>query len=476
MIQLEGLVLPDPKVSSPELFSLSSPDSPIVEFANAFKIKPTDVGDLTARVLTGKDKKQLVVLTTRNVQATAKYDKTDTPLIIAQQGPSGEWLWAKASLRPLAVVKNVAMSAPLQIQLFHDPEYIKLVTPNVTQVFFPDGLAIREVFAFFSHDTWQAILDNWGTTKKQLDAGVVPGGFDYNWEPSKTLVDYARQHDLPIRVQHLLLGLDAPDAILKSPLVHPEVAIESSFTPAQLAKILEFTVKVRVLQYKGQMEQWDSSDEALACIENVQGNGMNGFWFRYVGREQLLIDVARWAKQADPSIRLTIVEDHLLEAKFSDLQPALDARLFRFLERVKAEKVPITGVGNEGNLWVYGPPDKAYMLRKLRQISALGFENTAPEATVIPGSEYPIWWEPPVTPIEVTDPLIAQATLYQTLMEVYLEAGSNLFGLGDLSDAYSWFRYAGEAGKKADAMVFDDANKPKPAYYALMKTLFKYKP
>jgi len=38
MIEVGGLQVPDPKVSNPELFYISSPDSPIVQYANAFSV------------------------------------------------------------------------------------------------------------------------------------------------------------------------------------------------------------------------------------------------------------------------------------------------------------------------------------------------------------------------------------------------------------------------------------------------------
>lgn len=476
MMQVDGLTAPDPRASKPELFDLASPDSAIVEFAGAFRVNPKDVGDLTPRLLTGKDNKPLIVLTARNLPATTHYDEADTPLIVGHQGSNQEWIWAKATIRPLADVRGMSISAPLQYEFIGDPNYMELITPNINKIQINGGLDIRDVFANFTPDTWQTVLDNWASIKKQLDDGVVPGGFDYNWQPSAVLVDFAKQHNMPIRVQHLLLGQDAPDSVLKSNLGPNNlgISIESRFGPTQLSRILEYAVKIRVLQYKGQILEWDAADEAFVAIENVQGNGMYGFWFRHLGGEQAVVNVARWARQADPSAKLVLVEDHLMEKVFSDLQPALNDRLFTFLRRAKAEKIPIDGVDCENNLWIYSPPTKAYVKQILKQISDLGFYNATPESTVIAGRDYPIWWEEPAKPIEVDDPQIAQAVLYQTLLEAYLEAGTNSFGFGDLSDAYSWYRWAGAAGSRADGMILDRSNRPKPAYYALMKTLFTY--
>ncbi len=62
MIDVNGIQVPDPKVTNPDLFDLKNSESPIVQFANAFGIKPEEVGNLTPKLLTSVDRKQFVVL------------------------------------------------------------------------------------------------------------------------------------------------------------------------------------------------------------------------------------------------------------------------------------------------------------------------------------------------------------------------------------------------------------------------------
>lgn len=45
MIEVDGLKIPDPKASNPELFDLTSPKSPIVQFSNTFEVNPEEVGN-----------------------------------------------------------------------------------------------------------------------------------------------------------------------------------------------------------------------------------------------------------------------------------------------------------------------------------------------------------------------------------------------------------------------------------------------
>ncbi|MEK7597041.1 MAG: hypothetical protein AAB441_00155 [Patescibacteria group bacterium] len=89
MIEVGGLQIPDPKASNPELFDVINPDSPIVQFANAFGIKPEEVAaGLQAEIETPDGLPPFAVLRTSDGVA----------LMMAQQGENGEWKWQEAIL------------------------------------------------------------------------------------------------------------------------------------------------------------------------------------------------------------------------------------------------------------------------------------------------------------------------------------------------------------------------------------------
>ncbi len=106
MLEVGGLKIPDPRASNPELFDITKPDSPIVQFANAFGIKPEKVGNLTPKLLTGVDGKQFVVLTTGDLSATTTFDESGTPLFIAEQ-KDGVWRWRRIGLKDLELRLNL---------------------------------------------------------------------------------------------------------------------------------------------------------------------------------------------------------------------------------------------------------------------------------------------------------------------------------------------------------------------------------
>lgn len=99
MIEVDGLLLPDPRATNPELFDLTSPDSPIVQFAHAFGVEPEDVEFLPPVIKNGVGGQQFVLLTTTDLPSTSDFDESDIPLMIAAKGGNGDWNWSKVNLR-----------------------------------------------------------------------------------------------------------------------------------------------------------------------------------------------------------------------------------------------------------------------------------------------------------------------------------------------------------------------------------------
>jgi GH35 family endo-1,4-beta-xylanase len=315
------------------------------------------------------------------------------------------------------------------------------------------------------------LLKDWAHVKAQLDQGTVPEGYPYNWAPSKETVESAAALGMKIIGPPLLWPNDVLDSIYKG-----------NFSADDLSHILEFTTKTRILQYKGQIQEWIAEAESLMALEFINVNddfhNQSGIYLKALGGPSgtdVILAVARWAKEADPAITIRIVEDHVLEQKFGNTQPGFNNILFSFLKRAKAEGAPIDRVDIENNLWIYAPPSEQQMINGLKQIQDLGITLAAPETTVITSKTYPIWYEQPAPPDVVQDPVMAQANLYNSILRAYLKVGANRFGFGDISDAYSWFQYfEKENGEKINGMILDRDNQPKPAYYAIVLTLFDY--
>lgn len=87
-IQVGDLLVLDPLFSNPELFDLKNPNSPIVQFANAFSIRPEDViADFNFYAKQDIDGNAFVVMVTSN----------GTVLIMAERDLNGEFIWQAAT-------------------------------------------------------------------------------------------------------------------------------------------------------------------------------------------------------------------------------------------------------------------------------------------------------------------------------------------------------------------------------------------
>jgi len=87
-IQVGDLTVPDPRVTNPELFDVTKTDSPIVEYANAFKLNSADVlASLHPEIEKPKGMPEFITMRTSDGVA----------LMMATRNENGEWVWQKAT-------------------------------------------------------------------------------------------------------------------------------------------------------------------------------------------------------------------------------------------------------------------------------------------------------------------------------------------------------------------------------------------
>jgi hypothetical protein len=87
-IQVGSLSVPDPRVTNPELFDVTKKGSPIVEYANAFKLNSADVlAGLHPEVEKPQGMPEFITMRTTDGVA----------LIMATRNENGEWVWQKAT-------------------------------------------------------------------------------------------------------------------------------------------------------------------------------------------------------------------------------------------------------------------------------------------------------------------------------------------------------------------------------------------
>lgn len=230
-------------------------------------------------------------------------------------------------------------------------------------------------------------------------------------------------------------------------------------------------------RYKGRIKGWDVVNEAL----DENGNLRNSPWLRIIG-EDFIAKAFEFAHEADPDAEL-YYNDFSLENK-----PKRDGAV-ALIKKLKAQGVPITGVGLQGH-YTMDWPSKKQLADTIRAFSKLGVKVmiTELDVDVLPrpdrqrGADLTLRYEvdPKLNPYTSGLPDSAQKALakrYADIFDVLVkhrQAVSRVTFWG-VTDRDSWLNYWPMPGRTNHPLLFDRNYQPKPAYYAVIATAEKAK-
>jgi endo-1,4-beta-xylanase len=231
----------------------------------------------------------------------------------------------------------------------------------------------------------------------------------------------------------------------------PSWLTSGTFTNEQLEAILRRHIFEEAGHFRGRMYAWDVVNEAF----NEDGTLRDTIWLRALGPDYIA-KAFRWAHEADPHAKL-YYNDYNLES----IGPKSDAAL-ALVGQLKAQGVPIDGVGFQGHLGIQYPYPDTFG-ENLERFAAAGVDVAITEADVR--------LILPVTP----EKLATQATYFGNMMRSCVAVRRCVsFTLWGFTDRYSWVPgfFAGEGA----ATPFDESLRPKPAYFALRDALLRRGP
>jgi endo-1,4-beta-xylanase len=263
-------------------------------------------------------------------------------------------------------------------------------------------------------------------------AVVEPSRGDFHWGGADRIVDFARGHDQQVRGHTLVWYSQNPGWLDDLPA-------------AELRRELKAHIGTEMGRYKGRIADWDVVNEPIAD----DGSLRPGIWLDKLG-PSYIADALRWAHEADPHARLWINE-----IAAEGIGPKSD-RLLKVVRSLKAEGVPLDGVGFQGHFTLHGVPPT--FRENLRRFTALGLKVAITELDValqMPASDAR---------------LRAQAGVYADAVGDCLAVdgctGATVWGF---TDRHSWIP-ATQPGRGA-ATLLDDQLRPKPAYDAVAHAL-----
>jgi endo-1,4-beta-xylanase len=217
-----------------------------------------------------------------------------------------------------------------------------------------------------------------------------------------------------------------------------------------------------VKRYKGKIYAWDVVNEAIS--DNPQEFLRNSEWYKICG-EDFSAKAFEYAHAADPKAVL-FYNDYNTE------RPEKRARIVKLLKQLKDAKVPIDAVGLQGH-WSLQEPTEPELRAALDEYKSLGLKIQITELDV---SIYP--WEkdrrarcPDESDAYTPELEQKQTEQYKMFFKVFRDYKSVLTGVTfwNVFDKYSWLDAYPVAGRKNYPLLFDQQQKPKKAFYEVVK-------
>jgi endo-1,4-beta-xylanase len=268
---------------------------------------------------------------------------------------------------------------------------------------------------------------------------IQPGPTTYDFTKADYIVNWASQNKLAVH-GHTLLWHSQNPAWLTT----------GTFTKDQLLAVLHDHIATVVGHYKGKVVEWDVANEIMGDDGTLRHN----LWYNTIGPEYI-DDAFQWAHEADPGARLLLNDyNNQGKGKKSDA-------IYNLVASMKTRGIPIDGVGLQTHIGTSLAGSTSAMSDiswNMARLNALGLETDITEMDVA----LPL----PSTPAS----LQTEATGFSGVLNACLVAANcAAFTTWGFTDKDSWIP-AFRPGY-GDALEFDAAYQPKPAYTSMLATL-----
>ena len=278
-----------------------------------------------------------------------------------------------------------------------------------------------------------------------------------NWQPADQLVKSAQQNGQAVRGHTLVWHNQLPSWLTDG-------VADGSIDNAQLKSILHQHITDEVSHFRGKIWQWDVVNEVFAnSWDTPLPDGLNStdFWIQHLGTG-VVADAFRWAHQADPKA-LLMYNDYNITGE--DGTNTKFQAVYDFVKGLKAQGVPIDGIGEQGHLDTQYGFDANLFQSDLQAFGNLGLKVAITEADVrtfvdnatdqVPTSQLAQFAQPFEFSEELKGCELVRQCISFTAWGVY--------------DGDSWI--PGTFSGEGYGLLYDVNLKPKAAYSALQQDL-----
>jgi endo-1,4-beta-xylanase len=268
------------------------------------------------------------------------------------------------------------------------------------------------------------------------------------WSKADALVAFAKQNKQLVRGHTLVWHNQLPSWLSTD-------GNTTTYTNAQVKSLLKRHIQDQVTHFKGQIWQWDVVNEVI----DDNGQPRQDIFYKAWGGTGYIADAFKWAHQADPKA-LLFYNDYNLEFTGAKSDAA-----YALVKSLKAQGVPIDGVGFQGHLSTqYGYPD---IDNNLARFSQLGLKVALTEVDVRTLTKA----DAVNTPIDALAPYAQESYWSRTLKACLAVKACISFTPWGFADNYSWVPGVFSNPQEGAALIYDENLKPKGSYTVMQQDL-----
>jgi endo-1,4-beta-xylanase len=260
---------------------------------------------------------------------------------------------------------------------------------------------------------------------------VEPERGEFSFDGADAIVEKAREADQKVRGHTLVWHAQLPDWVRR-------------LGPSELRQATREHIRTVMAKYKHDIGVWDVVNEPIGD----DGGLRQSVFMRRLG-PGFIADAFRTARTADADAKL-----YLNEIGAEGIN-AKSNRLYEIVRGLKADGVPIDGVGFQAHFNLDGVP--ADFVANMQRFKALGLDIAITEADV--GIQMP----------PDAGKLRKQAQIYEQIVGSCLAVDCRSLTFWGFTDGRSWISET-QAGMGA-ATLLDEELKPKPAFAAVQRAL-----
>ncbi|MFE4054725.1 endo-1,4-beta-xylanase [Streptomyces sp. NPDC059096] len=263
---------------------------------------------------------------------------------------------------------------------------------------------------------------------------VEPTRNTFNWGGADQVVNFAAANGQKVRGHTLVWHSQMPNWLANG-----------TFGDTELRTIMTDHVTTETARYRGKIDHWDVVNEPL----NEDGTMRASKFYTQLG-ESYIADAFRAARAADPTAKLYINDYN------TDGTGAKSNGMFTLVQRLKAQGVPIDGVGFQGHLILGQVPST--LQANLQRFADLGVDVAI--------TELDIRMTLPATDAQLAQQKNEFKAVTSACLAVARCKGVTAWGFTD-SDSWIPDVFPGQGA----ATPYDADFQPKPAYYGIAEAL-----